>query len=166
MPASLSLRAALFLIAVGAISLGTAFGSQYLGGLNPCPLCTYQRYPYGVVIALGVLLALLHRQRGVAVVLVALAAIALFVDAGIAAFHVGVEEHWWEGLKACEGTIDPTNMTVEELAEALKQAPPVPCDQKAFVLFGISMAGYNFLYASISGLIATVLAFRLFRSPR
>jgi len=166
MPATLSIRAALFLIAVGALSLGAAFGSQYLGGLQPCVLCIYQRYPYGVVIGLGLLALLAWRQPTVAAGLTLLAAIALFVDAGIAAFHVGVEEQWWEGLKACESTIDPTSMTIEEIAEALKQAPPVPCDQKAFVLFGISMAGYNFLYASMAGIIATVLAFHLFRSQR
>jgi disulfide bond formation protein DsbB len=166
MPAALSIRFGLFLIAVGVVSLGVALASQYLGGLAPCPLCIYQRYPYGVVVGLGLLALLVWRQPRLAGAFVLLGAVALFVDAGIAAFHVGVEEHWWEGLKACEGAIDPTNMTVEEIAEALKQAPPVPCDQKAFVLFGISMAGYNFLYASIAGLIATVLAFRLFRSPR
>jgi disulfide bond formation protein DsbB len=164
MPASLTVRTALFLIAIGVLSLGAAFGSQYIGGLQPCPLCIYQRYPYGVVIALGVLLALLNRQHRLAVLITALAALALFVDAGIAAFHVGVEEHWWEGLKACEGTIDPTNMTVEELANALKQAPNVPCDKKAFTLFGISMAGYNFLYAAASGIIASILALRILRA--
>src|SRR5262245_56319742 len=164
---SLALRTALFLIAVGVISLGAALGSQYFwANLQPCPLCIYQRYPYGVVIALGVLLALLHRQRRLAVLIAALGAIALFVDAGIAAFHVGVEEHWWEGLKACESTIDPTKMTVEELAEALKQAPNVPCDKKAWTLFGISMAGYNFLYALITGIITSMLAVRLLRSKQ
>jgi disulfide bond formation protein DsbB len=166
MPASLALRTALFLSAVGVLSLGAAFGSQYLGGLQPCPLCIYQRYPYGVVIALGVLLALFSRQRRLAVLITILAALALFVDAGIAAFHVGVEQQWWEGLKACEGTIDPTNMTVEELANALKQAPVVDCRKPAFVMFGISMAGYNFLYATVVGIIASILAVRMLRSSR
>lgn len=166
MPASPTLRTALFLIAVGVVSLGAALGSQYLGGLQPCPLCIYQRYPYVVVIALGALLALFHRQRRLAVLIAALGAIALFVDAGIAAFHVGVEQHWWEGLKACEGTIDPSTMTVEELAEALKQAPNVPCDKPAWTLFGISMAGYNFLYALATGIITCVLAVRLLRSKQ
>jgi disulfide bond formation protein DsbB len=164
MPASLALRTALFLIAVGVLSLGIAFGSQHLGGLDPCPLCIYQRYPYGVVIALGVLLALLNRQRRLAILITALAALALFVDAGIAAFHVGVEQQWWEGLKACEGTIDPSKMTVEELANALKQAPVVDCGKPGFTLFGISMAGYNFHYAVAAAIITCVLTVRLLRS--
>ena len=166
MPASLTVRTALFLIAAGVLSLGAAFGSQYLGGLQPCILCIHQRYPYGVVIALGLLLALFSRQRGLAVLITALAAVALFVDAGIAAFHVGVEQHWWEGTKACESLIDPTKMTVEELAEYLKQAPVVACDKPAFTLFGISMAGYNFVYAMAAGIVASILALRISRSSR
>ena len=165
MPASLSLRAALFLIAVGVVSLGAAFGSQYLGGLRPCILCIYQRYPYGVVIALGLLALLLWRRPKLVGGLALLAAIALFVDAGIAAFHVGVEQHWWKGTNECSNLIDP-NLSIEELKKALLEQPVVACDEVAWSLFGISMAGYNFIYASMAGLIATVLAFRLFRSPR
>ena len=84
MPTSLTLRTAILLIAVGLFSLGAAFGSQYFGGLQPCILCIYQRYPYGVVITLGVLLALLSRHRALAVTITALAAVALFVVGAIA----------------------------------------------------------------------------------
>ncbi|MGY9006863.1 MAG: disulfide bond formation protein B, partial [Alphaproteobacteria bacterium] len=43
---------ALLLIAAMGI-LGTALASQYFGGLQPCPLCLWQRYPYVVVIWLA-----------------------------------------------------------------------------------------------------------------
>lgn len=165
MPAILSIRTALFLIAVGVLSLGAAFGSQYIGGLQPCILCIYQRYPYGVVIALGVLMLLARRNLGLAALLAALAAVALFVDAGIAAFHVGVEQHWWEGTKACSNVIDPT-LSPEDLIKALEQTPVVPCDKVAWSLFGISMAGYNFLYAVAAGVIAAAMGLRLYRSSR
>jgi len=162
---SLSIRTALFLIAVGVLSLGAAFGSQHIGGLQPCILCIYQRYPYGVVIALGLLMLLARRSTRLAALLAALAAVALFVDAGIAAFHVGVEQHWWEGTKACSSLIDPT-LSPEELIKALEQAPVVACDKVAWSLFGISMAGYNFLYATAAGVIAAAVALRLYRSSR
>lgn len=165
MSAALSIRTALFLIAVGILSLGTAFGSQYIGGLDPCVLCIYQRYPYGVVIGLGLLALLAWRQPKVVVALTVLAAVALFVDAGIAAFHVGVEQHWWEGTTECSSLIDP-NLSLEELKKILQEQPVVPCDIPAWTMFGISMAGYNFLYALAAGLISVVLAFRLFRSAR
>lgn len=154
------------LIALASLaSLAIAFASQYWGGLQPCVLCWYQRYPYMAVAALGILGVIAAGRPGLLRLILVLAAIAFFVDAGIAAFHVGVEQQWWQGTTACSNTIDP-NLTLEELKTALQEAPVVDCQKPAFVLFGISMAGYNFLYASINGIIATVLAFRLFKSPQ
>jgi disulfide bond formation protein DsbB len=165
MLAALPIRTGLFLIVVGVLSLGAAFASQYIGGLRPCVLCIYQRYPYGVVIALGLLVLLAWRQPRIAAGLTVLAAIALFVDAGIAAFHVGVEQHWWQGTDECSNLIDP-NLSIEDLKKALQEQPVVACDEVAWSLFGISMAGYNFLYAIITGSISAILAFRLLRPAR
>ena len=39
----------------------------------------------------------------------------------------------------------PSARTVEELRAALLQQPVVRCDEIAWSLFGISMAGWNFL---------------------
>lgn len=165
MLAALPIRTGLFLIVVGVLSLGAAFASQYIGGLRPCVLCIYQRYPYGVVIALGLLVLLAWRQPRIAAGLTVLAAIALFVDAGIAAFHVGVEQHWWQGTDECSNLIDP-NLSIEDLKKALQEQPVVACDEVAWSLFGVSMAGYNFLYAIITGSISAILAFRLLRPAR
>ena len=42
------------LIAIASIVvLGTALASQYVGGLAPCKLCHYQRWPYVFTIAAG-----------------------------------------------------------------------------------------------------------------
>jgi disulfide bond formation protein DsbB len=66
--------------------------------------------------------------------------------AGIALFHVGVEQKWWEGTSACVGQFAP-GMSAEELQQAIQDAPIVRCDVPAWEMFGISMAGYNLLYA-------------------
>ena len=75
-----------------------------------------------------------------------LAALAFAVDAGIAAFHVGVEQGWWQGTAECGSTLDLT-LSPEELKNQLMNQPLVRCDEVTWSLFGISMAGYNFLYA-------------------
>jgi disulfide bond formation protein DsbB len=80
--------------------LGAAFAFQYIGGLEPCVLCIWQRYPYGAVIVLGLLGAGLARgavpPTGALAAVMGLAALALFTDAAIAGFHVGVEQKWWQ----------------------------------------------------------------------
>src|SRR5581483_12332517 len=76
-------------VAAGVIALGTAFTAQYWGGLQPCVLCVYQRWPYGIAIALGLLaLAAGGAARGW---LLALAGLTFLAGGGIAVFHVGVE---------------------------------------------------------------------------
>lgn len=135
------------LLAASVAILGAAFAFQWLGGLQPCVLCIWQRYPYAVVVGLAGLGAGLARAgaaRPILALLLVACAAALLVNAGIAAFHVGVEQRWWEGTPGCVGQTAGA-ATVEELRRRLLEAPVVRCDEVAWSLFGISMAGYNFL---------------------
>jgi disulfide bond formation protein DsbB len=140
------LVAAVILVASVAI-LGAALLSQYVGGLQPCVLCLYQRVPYAVTIAIGVLGLIFAGSlgsRGMAAAAGA-CALAFVIGAGIAAFHVGVEQHWWEGTSACGTTLGGAGQSLDELRRQLLEQPVVRCDEIAWSLFGISMAGYNFL---------------------
>ena len=127
-------------------ALCVAWIAQYGFGLAPCELCYLQRYGYWVAIALGIVAILqpagAARRRG-ALWLLTLAFLAV---AGIALFHVGVEQKWWEGFASCTGSIT-SGMTPEELQNAIQKAPIVRCDEPAWTMFGISMAGYNMVYA-------------------
>ena len=141
------------IVAAGALALGTAFAAQYLGGLRPCILCLYQRYPYGVAIVLGLAGLALAGRPGALRLVLALAGLAFLASAAIAAFHVGVEQHWWQGTDACAGAVVP-GLTVEELKAQLLAAPIVRCDEVPWSLFGVSIAGWNLLYASLAGIAA------------
>ncbi len=144
-------------------ALGTAFASQYLGGLQPCILCVYQRWPYGLAVVLGLAAIMLARSSTkAAALLLALAGLAVWVSGGIGAFHVGVEQGWWQGTAECGSQISTTS--VEALRQALNAAPVVRCDQVPWSLFGISIAGYNLLYAALLGALTLTAAYRLSRS--
>ena len=140
-------------------SLAIAFASQYWGGLQPCVLCIYQRYPYGVAAALGIVGMIGVRRPGLLHGILLLAAVAFFVDAGIAAFHVGVEQHWWAGTSECGSVLD-LDASLGDLKTQLLNQPVVRCDEPAWSLFGVSMAGYNFLYAALCGLATLWFAAR------
>jgi disulfide bond formation protein DsbB len=136
-----------------AASLSAAYISQYGFDLKPCILCLYQRIPYTLNILSGIFAFLAtFRYPRLAVLLLALCAGAFFAGAGIAGFHVGVEQGWWEGLPSCGGDIIPQNVSIEELRLSLTHQDIVRCDKPAFVLFGISMAGYNCLLSLVLGL--------------
>lgn len=131
----------LALVATSLGALATAYVAEYGFGLEPCPLCLYQRVPYGITLGLG-LVALVVPWGEVRTAAVALAGAAFLVGAGIAVHHVGVERHWWASVAACGGAL-PTEMTVAELRVALAGPPAKPCDAVDWTLFGVSMAGYN-----------------------
>lgn len=128
-----------------AIVLGSALLSQYVGGLQPCRLCHYQRLPYVITIGLAALaLGTILRRPGLGATrgVLALCFLAFVVGAGIAVYHVGVEQHWW--ASSCS-SIDFSKGSVEELTKRLQAAPMVRCDEVAWSMFGVSMAGYNVL---------------------
>ncbi len=159
------LAPALVLATSASLMLG-AQAFQYIGGLFPCPLCLYQRYPHIFNIVLGMLiLGLVFTGRRSAVPwLLALAGLSLLAGAGVAVFHVGVEQGWWPGLPGCAGPGAGAS-----LAEALKQAragPPPRCDVVPWSLLGISMAGYNALISIGAGLFALWAAGRWARTVR
>lgn len=130
----------LILVAAGgsaALLLG-ALAFQYLGGLAPCALCIWQRWPHLGAVLLG--------AAGLAVggwVIPVLGGLAALTSAAIGVFHVGVEQKWWEGLATCTaGTLDGIS-TADLLNPAVDVAAVVRCDAIAWQMFGLSMAGWN-----------------------
>ena len=146
-----SLRRAQWLaLLVPAGLLAGALGSQYIGGLNPCEMCYWQRYPHWAAIGLAVLSFLL-RSAGRPLVL--LAAFAIAVSGAIGVFHAGVELGWWEGLTTCSTMAAGAN--ADELLASIMNTPLVRCDQVQFEFLGISMAGWNAIISlSAAGAIA------------
>jgi disulfide bond formation protein DsbB len=126
-------------------TLGAVYASQYLGGLRPCPLCLYQRWPWWIAGGLAVLSLRPGFGRGALM----LAGLALWAGAGIAGYHVGIEQHWGAGPSACTGaaTLD----SVDALRAQIFATPIVRCDEIAWSLFGVSMAGYNALLSVATG---------------
>jgi len=154
----------LAILLVSIASLGSAFIAQYGFGLQPCVLCIWQRWPYAGTIAIGLLASLLLRRSPLLLPpVVALAGAIFAIGAGIAAFHVGVEQHWWVGTAECTGTVGNGATTVEALRAQLKGTPVVRCDEVAWSLFGISMAGYNLLASVAYAIGCWIAALRLWR---
>jgi disulfide bond formation protein DsbB len=143
---------------VGAAVLGTALASQHWGGLAPCELCYWQRYPYWVAIPAGVCAFAVPSLRPY---LLALAGLALAIGAGIALFHVGVEQQWWQGTQAC-GARAPSG-SIEELRARLLAAPVVRCDEPQWTLLGVTMAGYNVLLSGGLAVLASTGAWRAWK---
>ncbi len=143
-----------FLAALGAIV--TALGFEHIGGYAPCPLCLKQRIPYYFAIPAGLLAFLLARgeRNGLARGLLVLCALAFLINAGLGAYHAGVEWHWWPGPATCAGGGEVTT-SASNLLDKLNETRVIRCDEASWRLFGLSFAGYNVLISL--GLVAVAL---------
>lgn len=152
---SLSSRALATVAGLGSGALlAGAFGFQHIGGLAPCTLCLWQRWPHAAAVGI-LLLVLMLPHRG----LMALGALAALTSAAIGGFHTGVEYGWWEGLASCSGG-SISGISVEDLLNPnAAVAAPVRCDQVPWSMLGLSMAGWNMILslglAGLWGLAAT-----------
>jgi len=145
----------LVLLAAGgslALMLG-ALGFQYIGEMPPCKLCYWQRYPHYAAIGIGALALLLGGTF-----LPWLGALAALTTAGIAAYHSGVEQGWWQGPSSCSSN-DISGLSTEQLFDQIMAAPLVRCDEIPWQMFGLSMASWNML-ASLALAVIWIMAAR------
>lgn len=152
-------RAHLLVLTGSAAALGAAYLSQYGFGLQPCALCLQQRYPYMLVIALSLFSFLLPSPRWQQSLLV-LSFLVLLAEAALAFRHVGVERRWWSG-PGCSDTVNPGS--VDDLRNAILGAPLVRCDTPAFEFAGLSMAGWNSLYALSLAMMLAGVFYRVYK---
>lgn len=145
MTETLNRHAPVLLALASAAMLGAAYAFQYWGGLAPCELCWWQRYVYMAAIPLALAAWALDRPGGGLYAGTGLALLGLLFagGAGIAAYHVGVEQGWWKGPSACSAFA--LEGSIEDMFDKIVSAPVVRCDEVAWSLFGVSMAGYNVL---------------------
>jgi disulfide bond formation protein DsbB len=121
--------------------LGGALGSQYFGGLHPCEMCYWQRWPHGAAIVLAALSFSAPAGSQRSRIFVLLAALAIAISGVIGVYHAGVEAKIFEGFTQCTALAKAAS--TEELLRQITHAPLIRCDEVQFRFLGISMAGWN-----------------------
>lgn len=135
--------------------LGGAYASQIWGGLHPCEMCWWQRYPHMAAIPLALIAYAVKRRPCVSGLFAGLAGIAIGISGGIGLFHAGVEYGWWQGLTAC--STSPTSGSTADILNQIMATPLTRCDVAPWSLLGISLAGYNGLLSGAAALAILVL---------
>ena len=147
--------ARLLALAVPLLLLGGAYASQYVGGLHPCEMCWWQRYPHMAAIPLALTAYATTRRPCVSALFAGLAGLAIGISGAIGLFHAGVEYGWWQGLTAC--STSPTGGSSAEILSQIMATPITRCDVAPWSLFGVSLAGYNGLLSGASALAILAL---------
>jgi len=154
-PQDAFLMAGAAIAAVALITIAGAWFFQLVLDIRPCPLCLEQRYAYYLAIPLAALVALGAAKGasrgllGIGLVILALAALA---NAGLGAYHAGVEWGFWQGPTDCTGPM--VDLGGGGLLDTLNKVKVVRCDEVQWRFLGLSLAGYNVLISLLMAAIA------------
>ena len=148
-------RAMLLAAAGSGLLLLAALAFQYAGGLAPCPMCLWQRWPHAAALALGAAM-IAPSLRGLSV-LRGLGLLAMLISAGLALMHTGVERGWWDGPSTC-AVSQASDLSTDQLLDRILDAPLVRCTEVTWEMWGLSMASWNGLASlALAGLWAASL---------
>lgn len=147
------MRAEKIAVLTGAVSLLLllgALGFQYIGGLPPCEMCHWQRWAHIAAIIFGLgggaLAARGLVAQGHARLFALLAILFILVSGLIGAYQAGVQWHILPGPHACTG---PRYIIGSGALSSV-----VRCDIASFILFGLSLAGYNAVFSLVAAALA------------
>jgi disulfide bond formation protein DsbB len=145
--------------AVAVIGLATIFGFlffEHVLGYPPCPLCFEQRYAYYFAVPLAAMILLgisVDSSRKVLMLALLAIAAAMIWNAGLGAYHAGVEWRWWAGPQDCSGPLGDLGSGGGVL-QRLQSIRIVRCDEAPWRFLGLSLAGYNVLISAALAAIA------------
>jgi disulfide bond formation protein DsbB len=140
----------LALLGSGALLAG-AHAFQRFGGLQPCPLCLDQRNWHWAVVGVAIVALIAVRLRpGLARWAALVLGLVLLGAAGMAMYHVAVEQHWV--IAQCDARVDLNELRPFDLEGGPVEAPK--CDEIAWSMFGVSMAGYNAIISLLLALMS------------
>jgi disulfide bond formation protein DsbB len=121
-------------------------------GWPPCELCLHEREVFWTALAIAVAGRALAYWLKLAPRVACLAlAVAFGAGCALATYHAGVEWRWWRGPEACTGGAG-AHVTAKAVADlfagAGKTVHVVRCDEAAFRVLGLSLAGWNALLSA------------------
>jgi disulfide bond formation protein DsbB len=131
-------------------------------GYQPCLLCLKQRDVYWVAVGVAVAALIASRVKPNLIWLGdVLLGLVFLAGMGVAIYHAGAEWKFWPGPATCAAARG--NFDAKSILDALDKPMHAPsCEDAAWRLAGISMAGYN----AVISLILASLSFLAARTAK
>lgn len=154
----------LFGALASAALLGGAFAFEHLGGLPPCPLCITQRWVHAAALGAGLLgfiaIRFSAQVRRLSRLVCWILGLVFLVSLYWGATHAGIEYGLWAGPASCTAS-GGGDVSLADLNTALgRPTNVVLCDEIAWSLLGISMAGWNAIASAALAAMSFASAFR------
>lgn len=161
------------LVLISFTALAAAFFSEGFLGLEPCVLCIYQRWPYAIVMAIGLVTLIAKKKIGFMIGLAA-SALAFAVNSAIAVYHTGVEQKWWASeVEGCTVSFETdletaAPATPQTLLENIMSAPTADCSKIPWQdpILNLSMANYNAMLCAGLAVICVIALVKAVKSSK
>ena len=129
----------LFILFYSLLAIFFALYVEHILQYKPCKLCIYQRIPYVVAIFISFVGYNFFKNEKILILIILIFTISLLVSG----YHYGIENNIFDEFSGCvNNSLNITNKA--ELLKSLNNNIP-SCKDVNFKLFGISLAGINFL---------------------
>ena len=129
----------LFILFYSLFAILFALYVEYILQYKPCKLCLYQRVPYIVAIFISFVGYNYFKNEKILILIVVIFSISVLISG----YHYGIENNIFEEFSGCNtGSLEIIDKS--ELLKSLNDNVP-SCKDVNFKLFGISLAGINFL---------------------
>ncbi|WP_316355182.1 disulfide bond formation protein B [Candidatus Trichorickettsia mobilis] len=146
------------LICISITALATAYYAEYVMGLEPCPLCLYQRLPYLALIKLAVVALIFKKISKYGIIFVMLT---LFVACLLAGYNSGVERGIFKPTSLCSSAIKiPEHLSINDIKTMLYNKGVASCTRPAIKVLELSMAEWNLLL-NIALLVSVIVVYFL-----
>ena len=131
----------LFILFYSLLAIFFALYIEYILGYNPCKLCLYQRMPYIIIIFVSFIGYNYFQNNKILILVIIMFSISVLVSG----YHYGIENNIFEEFSGCAAN----SLGIVDKAELLKSLNDnvSNCKDANFKLFGISLAGINFLFS-------------------
>ena len=129
----------LFILFYSLFAILFALYVEYILQYKPCKLCLYQRVPYIVAIFISFVGYNYFKNKKILILIV----IIFFISSLLSGYHYGIENNIFEEFSGCTAN----TLEIIDKSELLKSLNDnvTSCKNANFKLFGISLAGINFL---------------------
>ena len=129
----------LFILFYSLLAIFFALYIEYILGYEACNLCLYQRIPFLVAIFVSFIGYNYSKNDKILILIIIIFSISFFISG----YHYGIENNIFDEFSGCvNNSLNITNKA--ELLKSLNNNIP-SCKDVIFKLFGISLAGINFL---------------------
>ena len=129
----------LLILVYSIFAISFALYIEYYLNYQPCKLCLYQRVPFILAIFISLVGFNFPTKDEILILLITIFALGMIISG----YHFGIEKSIFEEFKGCSN--NSLNITDKDnLLKSLNQTLP-SCKDISHTLFGISLAGLNFL---------------------